>query len=531
MRVFFSTQSGSLRLFDALADALDGMVGVQRRGFAVADSWAYVQWLDANPDFERRDHVLVKEWEITSQRSGKPDLECLARYEAELGDPDLFGAIIADRRLIMGPDCTYSQDYRRRFSDDELLCILEAGLKAVDHAFTELKPDLAISFVAVTMLDYLVYLFAKARNVTFLNLRPTRIADRVIYGSTLNDPAPEFLQVYQRCLEQGSDKVDEARECIQRVRTLHGRYEGVVRPSKTPTQRVTVRGGLLRAGVRQLKMYRKYRASIAVRDNHVPGVLRPLFFFSVVNPVRARYVEATLRRSYLNPDELQGRRYAFYPLHSEPEVSMLVYGRPFVNQIEVIRALATSLPADMILVVKEHPWMVGKRSLSAYRKILAIPRVRLVSPHLDGRTLIQTATLVTVLASSIALEAAMLRRPALTFGHVPFNALPDSMVRRCADLTRLPHAVRDLIETHHHDEHSLEAYVAAVLELSVGVQFYTTLLGRKGAHAERSASFDEEIVRLAAYTVRRLDPGGILGTSPAGAPLQSPGPAVRSRVE
>ena len=496
-------------MFDALRASLDAQVGVKRCGFAIADSSAYLRWVEEHPDFERRGHVLLKEWEITAQRQGKPDLEQLARYESELGE-DLFGAIVGDRRLIMGPDCTYSQDYRRRFTDDELLRILETGVREVERLFDELKPDLVVGFVCVTMMEYLIYLFAKRRGVAFLNLRPTRIGDRVMYGTTLTEPAPELLHTYEHCSQHGSVFLDDARAYIERVRNLHGRYEGVVKPSVQPAHRVAVRGGPLRAAWRQLQRHRAYKSSIAAVDNHVPGVLRPLLFTTFINPWRARRVAGALRHHYVTPRDLAARRYAFYPLHTEPEVSLQVYGRPFFNQLEVIRSLATSLPSDMVLAVKEHPWMVGKRSLSSYRKMLAIPRVCLVRPDVDARELVQSAALVTVLAGSSGLEAAMLRRPVLTLGHVPFNALPDCMVRRARDLTSLPHTIRQHLEAHEHDEHALEAYVASVFELSEGIQLYTTLIGRTGAHSERSTNFDDEIVRLAAYTKRRYD----LETSP-----------------
>ncbi|UCH34035.1 MAG: hypothetical protein JSV65_15990, partial [Armatimonadota bacterium] len=130
MNVLYSTQSESLPLFSALHAALTADGVGERAGFVVADSQAYGRWLAQRPGFESEGHQLLKEWEVTAVRSGRPVLAKLAAYERTLGgQAGLFGAIVADRRLFMGPDCTYSQDYRRRFSDDELLCILQRGLE------------------------------------------------------------------------------------------------------------------------------------------------------------------------------------------------------------------------------------------------------------------------------------------------------------------------------------------------------------------------------------------------------------------
>lgn len=507
MRVLFTTQSDSVRLFEELRAALAARLPVDRAAFTVADSMAYGRWLAARPDFEQQGHLLIKEWELTANPADKPDLAKLAAYEMQLGgEAGLFGAIVADRRLFMGTDCTYSQDYRRRFSDDELLCILQRGLERMEQLFDTLKPDVVIGFICVTMLDYLAYLFACARGIRFLNLRPTRIGDRVAFSGILNDPSPELAARYAEIMA-GADTAyaAQARAYVKRVREQHGRYEGVIGPSDKPalradTGKLARLGGLLSA----FRSYASYRSSVAANDNHVPDPLRNMFFTAIRNPMQAKRVRAFLVDRYVSGRELSQRRYAFFPLHTEPEVSLLVYGRPYVNQIEIIRMLAMSLPVDMVLVVKEHPWMVGKRSLSAYKKMLDIPRVRFVDPKLEARTLVQSAQLVAVVTGSVALEAAMLGKPVITFGDCPYNLLPDTMVRRCDDTRRLPSIIQSVITLYANDDAALVAYVAAVFETSESVNLYSVLLGKKSVHQERPAAYAEEICKLADLLGREL---------------------------
>jgi hypothetical protein len=507
MRILFCTQSESLQLFDALRDALQETLPVTQAGFTVADSLAYGRWLAANPDFESAGHLLLKEWEITARPFDRPDLAKLARYERQLGgEAGLFGAIVADRRLFMGPDCTYSQDYRRRFSDEELLCILQRGLEKLEQLFDALKPDVVVSFICVTMLDYLAYLFARSRGIRLFNLRPTRVGDRVAFSCMLNDPSPELASSYRKILQgAGTAHGEEARRYIRRVREEHGRYEGVVRPSDKPalqadTAKLFRIRGILSAGMN----YLAYRCSIAASDNHVPDPMRNLLFTAFRNPARARKTRAFFDRRYVTTADLAGMRYAFFPLHTEPEVSLLVYGRPYVNQIEIIRMLAMSLPVDMVLVVKEHPWMVGKRSLSAYEKMLDIPRVRFADPKLEARTLIQHAELVSVVTGSVALEAAMLGKPVITFGDCPYNLLPPTMVRRCDDPRRLQSIVREAISDYANDEAALTAYIEAVYETSASANLYSVLLGKKKVHAERSGEYGDEVRKLAKEILRQI---------------------------
>ena len=503
MKILFTTQGTSLRVFEGVRAALSEKVDVERAGFVVANSLFYRQWLREQPQFETAGHLIVKEWEVTARRHAKPDLEVLARYERQLGtEANLFSAIVADRRLFMGPDCTNRQDYRRRFTDDQLLCILQEGLIATERLFDQLKPDVLIGFICVTFLDYLAYLFARARGIRVLNLRPTRIADRVTFGSAINDPAPEFLQAYRRALVDGSPHMDDARQYIRRVREDHGLYEGVVRPSAGTALVVNARREPAgKAAVRVMRNYSEYLNSESRSDNHVPDPLRSLVFAAIVNPARAWLMARRMRAHYISEERLRRTRYVFYPLHTEPEVSLLVYGRPFLNQIEVIRQLAISLPIDMQLVVKEHPWMVGKRTESFYRKLLNIPRVHLARPELQARDLITHASLIAVITGSVALEGVILRKPALTFGDCPFNALPPTMVRRCADLREMPSLIATLLADHQHDEAALAAYVAAVFDMSESVNLYSVLLGKQSVHAERQGTHAEEIRELADYAL------------------------------
>ena len=502
MNVLFCTQSESLPMFDALRGAMSTRQPIGQAGYIVADSMAYGRWLAARPSFEQEGHELLKEWEVTARPLGKPDLARLARYETELGgEAGLFGAIVADRRLFMGPDCAFTQDYRRRFTDEELLYILQRGVERVEALFDRLKPDLVVSFICVTMLDYVAYLVAKARGVRFLNLRPTRIGDRVALSQRLNDPSPELASRYRRLLDgEESRYAEDARQYIRRVREQHGRYEGVVRPSDKPAlQSNASKFARLDRLIAAIRGYFAYRNSIAASDNHVPDPLRRLYFTAWRNPRQAARTRDFFQGRYVRESDLTGLRYVFFPLHTEPEVSLLVYGRPYVNQIEIIRMLAMSLPVDTVLVVKEHPWMVGKRSLAAYQKMLEIPRVRFADPALEARTLVQQADLVAVVTGSVALEAAMLDKPVITFGDCPYNLLPDSMVRRCDDPRRLQVLIRQAIEQHRTDEDALHAYVSAVFDTSVGVNLYSVLLGKANVHTERSTTYLGEIRKLAEH--------------------------------
>lgn len=503
MRILFCAQSESLQVFEAVRSELQKYGACEAAGFVVADRWSFTKFLRAVPEFETAGYPLLKEWDVTAQTGTPPDTHWLEETEARLGgDAGLFGALVADRRLWMGPNCTFTQDYRRRFSDDALLSILAEGVRRMEALFDELRPDALVGFICVTFLDYLAYLVARSRGIAVLNLRPTRISDRVSFSTRLNDPAPEFLAAMQDETAMAPHR-DAARAHIQHVREVHGRYEGVIKASDRPALKLNrSRRSPVAAIQAAFRNHRDYRQTQSHMDNHVVNPSTMLIYSALINPARARLARSLLSASYVPEARLAATRYTFFPLHTEPEVSLLVYGRPYVNQIEVVRALAMSLPADHVILVKEHPWMVGKRSMAYYRALLNIPRVLLVKPSLDARLLIQNAAMVAVITGSNALEAAIIGRPVLTFGDCPYNALPRTMVRRVADPRNLAADVRDLLCTYRRDDAALERYIAASYANSESIQLYSTLLGKANVHTDRPSAFGDEASTLARYLLR-----------------------------
>jgi hypothetical protein len=206
-----------------------------------------------------------------------------------------------------------------------------------------------------------------------------------------------------------------------------------------------------------------------------------------VAPVRTRLLSSTLGRRYVTPAQLESLEYVFFPLHKEPEVTLLVYSRPYMNQIEVVRNLARSLPVGMKLVVKEHPAGVGYHPLGYYRKLLAIPGVLLAPPGMKSRVLIERARLIAIISGSIGLEALMMKKPVIHFGRIPFGVMPDTMIRYISDPDRLAWDIRELLVNHRHDEQALMIYIAAVMKTSIPIDFYSVLLERSGVYRPDSA--------------------------------------------
>ena len=119
-----------------------------------------------------------------------------------------------------------------------MLCILQRSLENMEKIFNKLNPDLVVNFICVTLFDYLVYLFAKSRGVRFLNLRSTRILDRVALYSTINDPSPELEEIYRKLYKKNESKFyNDAIKYLSKVREEYCIYEGCIKSDGKPILR------------------------------------------------------------------------------------------------------------------------------------------------------------------------------------------------------------------------------------------------------------------------------------------------------
>lgn len=497
MKVLCVTQGQGLKLFDALARKLTGGAA-QSSAFIVTDSAHYKNvWLKKNPDFETH-HSVLKEWEITSKRNSPVDYTLLDRYEKELGGPGVWGALFADRRMVMGPYCSFQQDYRRRFTDAELASILQECLVRIDAFLTETKPDLICGFICVTPIEYLIALFARARGIRYINLRGSRITNHFLLSSTVLDPAPELFENYEKFRNGENAYKQKALDHIASTRGKKVKYEGAVSATSKP---LVVQMGLFKR-FRQMAgaFYRtlKVKDPDILNDNAIAPPVMSEFIRNFVVPHRAVTVMKRLRSVYVYPEDMEGKDFAFFPLHTEPELQLLVYSRPSGNQIEAIRAVAMALPAGMTLVIKEHPWMIGKRKLGYYQKLLEIPRVRISAPEIDTAHYVDRANMIITLGSSVGLDALIFGKPVVTMGNCLYNMLPPHMVRHVTNFSHLPWEIRDLLENYRYDEKALTAFIGSVMDHGVGINFYSVLLNKAGTNAVQATDFDDDIALLAA---------------------------------
>jgi len=474
MNIVSSCQGNNLTIFLRLIELLEGERNVDKIGIYVSDSMAFDKQIQ--PKLQNKNVTVLKEWEIFNKgKDLAPNWEKIRDFEQRIGDPVLWNVILSDRRVFFGRKCKMQQDYKSRFSYHEMAGILQESLIYVEKHFNDIKPDLVISFGTSNVGDYLFYLFAKANKIPFLQLKATKISNRVSFNDDIITLSDHVKKVFDNDISFHTQITREAKEYLGQVEKTGAKCEGAILLKRKidllKTAFIIAKGAY--ASLRR-KVNPIYRS-----DNHLEPHFSLQLYEKIFNPTKYFYQSFVLRNELLSYEQLgKQERFVFFPLHFEPEVSMQVVGRPYQNQIELVRNIALNLPAGMKVIVKEHPRSKGFRGLSYYRKLLEIPNVSLVKTEVPTNLVVKKSSMVAVISGSTGLEAAIIGRPVITFGVPVYNVLPNNMVRHITDLNNLSWEIKDLFKHYKKDDEKLEKYICAVIKGSVPVDLYTVLLGK-----------------------------------------------------
>lgn len=143
--------------------------------------------------------------------------------------------------------------------------------------------------------------------------------------------------------------------------------------------------------------------------------------------------------------ELPERPFFFYGLHMQPESSVDVMAPFYSDQYNVIEAIARSMPANYLLLVKIHVSDADNYSNAQIRQFLNIPNVRIVSPFVTSRKFVDAAAMIFSITGTIGLEGALLGKQVVMFGDSPILKFPS--VSKMTDYEQLPALVAKKLAT------------------------------------------------------------------------------------
>jgi len=344
-----------------------------------------------------------------------PDLEYLKQFEKKYL-VNLWSVAFMERKF-------YSNfNPYHKFTQNEILCILEKECRFFESILDEVNPDFL--FINATDWHHMELLAEMCRkrgtNVFMLDLAKFATRAQIQEVNQISNSNKNY-----------SSEIKNFDE-LQQVLKTGGRSKQIK----------FVRDNLQTSWIKNLKALKqiiKTTFNEKYRDHYTNSGKN---FFSVIyydiklkfsRFIRFRFLEKNAIKKFSKS------LFIYYPLHLEPERVLLINSPYYTNQLEVIKNIARSLPVNFELYVKEHPVMkiIGWREVKFYKEILSFPNVKLVHPNVSSEEVLKNCSLVITITGTAGIEGLFYQKPVIAFskfwGHVKLSCIP--IVEKFEDLS------------------------------------------------------------------------------------------------
>ena len=328
----------------------------------------------------------------------------------------------------------YQHNEFYKFTQDEILSILEKECKLYESILDEIQPDFLITSETALHQQHLFYEICRKRGIKVLMLNQSKFAYKCIISQELHKldsmPALSKIPSKKRTFDELLNVLTSTDNTKQLQ--LYSKNFGNSKSSK-------------------LKAVSEYifKSDNSNTETHFSYYGRSKFKVLVDYLIKSR--KATTRKSfidkYLEYEIYDNEQFVLFTLHQEPERTLLIAAPFYTNQLEVIRHIAKSLPPGYKLYVKEHFSQLLRewREISYYKEIIEIPNVRLYHPSANIEPLIQKSSLVISIGGTTSFEAAFYQKPSIIMTDLGFTVLPS--VQKLNSLEELPLMIRHGLET------------------------------------------------------------------------------------
>lgn len=282
----------------------------------------------------------------------------------------------------------------------------------------KLKPEVIIfAGLPHAVYDFVIYELAKFLNINTIIFYQTLIKDRFLVMNDFRVGSVNFLEKIKDCKDRKyslSDLSDDLQEIFKK--------QIDVATDSTPAY---IKSNLDKYSSKSLWMIKFKMIVKNVKDFTI--------FTKTILYIIKKF-QPNLKKEYI---KLQSevdfdKKFIYVPLHYQPECTTSTLGGVYEDQILMIETLATAIPKDWIIYVKEHytQWLPrgynfsGSRYHNYYKKISQIKNVFIVPIETNTFKLIDKTQAVATISGTPAWEALFRLKPALVFGFPWFQHGP-----------------------------------------------------------------------------------------------------------
>lgn len=325
-----------------------------------------------------------------------------------LGLDSVWPAISSLRAFVRNYREKYYYAYTQAVDDEQLLLIAKSTYLLIKDIEEKFSPDIVFMPNAVGIQHLFMMAFCKKRGIFIRNISDPRIHPRYFFLSENHvDAGGPVHELFNKLRESNATPSTQSENFYNlRVKELESKVSD--KKSQLIKYSFFNKNALKRIianFIYQLRFNKTPISTHAADTSSVRLAIRDHLqnFLNVIRTNRIEYSDLP-------------KKYVFFPLQFQPEQTIDVYSPFFNNQIESARLAAMTLPDDVTLVVKDHPAMVGRRSISYLRKLSLQPNIKLVDYRWPSAYLIKNSIGLISFGGTAVMEAAFLEKPVAQLG-------------------------------------------------------------------------------------------------------------------
>ena len=360
--------------------------------------------------------------EQIKKESYKTDLKYLTEIEKKY-KINLW-KLVQNERIFL-----YFKNFHK-FSYNEVLNILEQECRFFDNVLEEIKPDFFFTRIPSLHHQELIYQMCKNSDVKVVAMNFTILGKRTMISQ--EHQKLDHIKDLKN-LESKSRSFKELQEYINSLDLVKEVEDKLLKPGSGSLEKInSAKEFFLHFDTTNTQTHYTYYGRTKSK----------VFFYYVKDYFRTKF-----RKSFIDKNlklHLKfSEPFAYLPLHIEMERSLLLGAPYYVNQTEVIKSIAKSLPINFKLYVKEHPAQIirGWRSKQEYTEIMDIPNVVLLHPNFSREELYKKCSLVFSIAGTAGFEAACYGKPTITLVDLNYSMLPSVSTLR--NFEELPDLIKE----------------------------------------------------------------------------------------
>lgn len=364
--------------------------------FAIIPSYHYKEMVERSIG---KNKVLYLQEHLNSEMDKAVDMEELKTYPGSI-----YRDIAADKAVMK----KLNKDYQLR-NAFHTYRIYKKFIKSI-------KPD-AVFFPVIeshdAMILYKICLELGIQAIVYTY-------NRNFGGSFFSPDCFESLPAYVKNVQVDKAHLQKAKKFISDFRKTFKSPARIATPPKEEDKISWSKPSFFSRSIRYLECVIRNEEPHHITESTLPQKIK-------VNVLpltkKVRVAKGNFSRKYcdiFSIDQLP-KKFIYYPLHLTPESSINTPAPFFVDQLRAIDLILFSMPSDHLLVVKEHPAVLGMRSFSFYDELKKRPGVVFADAFVPSIEIIKKASLTISVTGTACLEAFLLGLPSMHLGRSFFS--------------------------------------------------------------------------------------------------------------